>query len=53
MAQSDVTKIIDYSEKLQSMFSVDDNLEDWVKAKLNSTLVIMSATVRDYLKFSS
>ena len=25
MAQSDVTKLIDYSEKLQSMFSVDDN----------------------------
>ena len=50
MAQSDVTKLIDYSEKLQSMFSVDDNLEDWVKAKLNHACDYV-ATVRDYLKF--
>jgi len=50
MAQSDITKIIDYSEKLQSMFSVDDNLEDWVKAKLNHACDYV-ATVRDYLKF--
>jgi GH24 family phage-related lysozyme (muramidase) len=52
MAQSDVTKLIDYSEKLQSMFSVDDNLEDWVKAKLNHACDYV-ATVRDYLKFYS
>jgi len=50
MAQSDVTKIIDYSEKLQSMFTVNDNLEDWVKAKLNHACDYV-ATVRDYLKF--
>lgn len=50
MAQSDITKIIDYSEKLQSMFSVQDNLEDWVKAKLNHACDYV-ATVRDYLKF--
>jgi len=50
MAQSDVTKIIDYSEKLQSMFNTDDNLEDWVKAKLNHACDYV-ATVRDYLKF--
>ena len=50
MAQSDLTKIIDYSAKLQSMFSVDDNLEDWVKAKLNHACDYV-ATVRDYLKF--
>jgi len=50
MSQSDITKIIDYSEKLQSMFSVDDNLEDWVKAKLNHACDYV-ATVRDYLKF--
>ena len=50
MAQSDVTKIIDYSEKLQSMFDVNDNLEDWVKAKLNHACDYV-ATVRDYLKF--
>ena len=50
MAQSDVTKIVDYSEKLQSMFDVNDNLEDWVKAKLNHACDYI-ATVRDYLKF--
>jgi hypothetical protein len=50
MAQSDLTKIIDYSEKLQSMFSVNDNLEDWVKAKLNHACDYV-ATVKDYLKF--
>jgi hypothetical protein len=50
MAQSDVTKIIDYSEKLQLMFDVNDNLEDWVKAKLNHACDYV-ATVRDYLKF--
>lgn len=50
MAQSDITKIIDYSEKLQSMFNVNDNLEDWVKAKLNHACDYV-ATVRDYLKF--
>ena len=50
MAQSDITKIIDYSEKLQSMFNVTDNLEDWVKAKLNHACDYV-ATVRDYLKF--
>lgn len=50
MAQSDITKIIDYSEKLQSMFNVNDNLEDWVKAKLNHACDYV-ATARDYLKF--
>jgi len=50
MAQSDITKLIDYSEKLQSMFSVNDNLEDWVKAKLNHAADYV-ATIRDYLKF--
>ena len=50
MAQSDITKIIDYSEKLQSMFTINDNLEDWVKAKLNHACDYV-ATVRDYLKF--
>ena len=50
MSQSDITKIIDYSEKLQSMFDVNDNLEDWVKAKLNHACDYV-ATVRDYLKF--
>ena len=50
MAQSDITKLIDYSEKLQSMFDINDNLEDWVKAKLNHACDYV-ATVRDYLKF--
>jgi lysozyme len=50
MSMSDVTKIIKYSQKLQSMFSTTDNLEDWVKAKLNHACDYV-ATVRDYLKF--
>lgn len=50
MAQSDINKIIKYSGELQQMFSVDDNLEDWVKAKLNHACDYV-ATVRDYLKF--
>ena len=50
MSQSDITKIIDYSEKLQLMFNVNDDLEDWVKAKLNHACDYVS-TVRDYLKF--
>jgi GH24 family phage-related lysozyme (muramidase) len=50
MAQSDVNKIIKYSDELQSMFDVNDNLEDWVKAKLNHACDYV-ATVRDYLKF--
>lgn len=50
MAQSDVNKIIKYSEELQNMFSVNDDLEDWVKAKLNHACDYV-ATVRDYLKF--
>jgi len=50
MAKSDLTKLVDYSEKLQSMFDVNDNLEDWVKAKLNHAADYV-ATVRDYLKF--
>ena len=50
MAQSDVTNLIDYSEKLQSLFDANDNLEDWVKAKLNLACDYV-VTVRDYLKF--
>jgi GH24 family phage-related lysozyme (muramidase) len=50
MAMSDVTKIIKYSQKLQTMFSVNEDLEDWVKAKLNHACDYV-ATVRDYLKF--
>jgi hypothetical protein len=34
------------------MFNVNDNLEDWVKAKLNHACDYV-ATVRDYLKFYS
>lgn len=50
MAMSDVTKLIKYSEALQKMFNVNDDLEDWVKAKLNHACDYV-ATVRDYLKF--
>lgn len=52
LAKSDITKIIDYSEKLQSMFDVNDNLEDWIKAKLNHAADYVM-TVRDYIKFYS
>lgn len=50
MAMSDVHKIIKYSNDIQRLFSVQDNLEDWVKAKLNHACDYV-ATVRDYLKF--
>ena len=50
MAQSDVTKLIDYSKKLQSLIDANDNLEDWVKAKLTIACDYV-ANVRDYLKF--
>jgi len=50
MAMSDVHKIIKYSNDVQQLFSVQDNLEDWVKAKLNHACDYV-ATVRDYLKF--
>ena len=50
MAMSDMTKAIEYSDKLQKMFNVNDDLEDWVKAKLNHAADYI-ATVRDYLKF--
>lgn len=50
MAMSDMTKAIEYSDKLQKMFNVSDDLEDWVKAKLNHAADYI-ATVRDYLKF--
>lgn len=50
MAMSDMTKAIKYSEELQKMFNVNDDLEDWVKAKLNHAADYI-ATVRDYLKF--
>jgi len=50
MAMSDMTKTIKYSEDLQKMFNVNDDLEDWVKAKLNHAADYI-ATVRDYLKF--
>jgi len=50
MAMSDVHKIVKYSSDIQQLFSVQDNLEDWVKAKLNHACDYV-ATVRDYLKF--
>jgi hypothetical protein len=50
MAMSDMTKVIKYSNDLQKMFNVNDDLEDWVKAKLNHAADYV-ATVRDYLKF--
>jgi len=50
MALSDITKLIKYSDQIQDKFSIDDNLEDWVKAKLNHAVDYVS-TVRDYLKF--
>ncbi len=50
MAMSDMTKIIKYSSALQKMFKPNDELEDWVKAKLNHAADYV-ATIRDYLKF--
>lgn len=50
MVMSDVHKIVKYSSDIQQLFSVQDNLEDWVKAKLNHACDYV-ATVKDYLKF--
>ena len=50
MSLSDINKIIKYSEEIQSLFKIEDNLEDWVKAKLTHAADYI-ATVRDYLKF--
>ena len=50
LALNDLHKIEKYSSDIQQLFSVQDNLEDWVKAKLNHACDYV-ATVRDYLKF--
>lgn len=49
-SKNDLNKIIDYSEKLQSMISPCMILEDWIKAKLTHAEDYMN-TVLDYLKF--
>lgn len=50
MAKSDLHKIVDYSEKLQSMINPSENTEDWVKAKLTHAADYLD-TVFDYLRF--
>jgi GH24 family phage-related lysozyme (muramidase) len=50
MSLNDIHKIVKYSSDIQQLFSTQDNLEDWVKAKLNHACDYV-ATVRDYLKF--
>ena len=48
--KNDLHKIIDYSEKLQSMIKKDKDMEDWVKAKLTHAADYID-TVFDYLRF--
>lgn len=50
MSKSDLHKIIDYSEKLQSMIDPNEDLEDWVKAKLTHTADYLNS-VTNYLCF--
>lgn len=50
MSKSDIHKIIDYSEKLQSMIDPNQKLEDWIKAKLTHAVDYLN-TVFDYLSF--
>jgi len=50
MAKSDLHKIVDYSEKLQSMINPSESTEDWVKAKLTHAADYLD-TVFDYLRF--
>jgi hypothetical protein len=50
MVKNDLHKIIDYSEKLQSMIKKDKDMEDWVKAKLTHAADYID-TVFDYLRF--
>lgn len=48
-SKNDLHKIIQYSEKLQSMIG-EKHLEDWIKAKLTHAEDYLN-TVFDYLKF--
>ena len=50
MSKSDLHKIVDYSEKLQSMINPSMDTEDWVKAKLTHAADYLD-TVFDYLRF--
>ncbi len=50
ISKSDLHKIINYSEKLQSMINVDEELEDWVKAKLTHASDYLNS-VYNYLRF--
>lgn len=50
MSKSNLHKIIDYSEKLQSMIDPKKDLEDWVKAKLTHAADYLD-TVFDYLSY--
>lgn len=49
-SKNDLNKIIEYSEKLQSMISPCLVLEDWIKAKLTHAEDYLN-TVLDYIKF--
>ena len=49
-AKNDLNKIMDYSEKLQSMINPCMDLEDWIKAKLTHAEDYLN-TVLDYIKF--
>ena len=50
MSKSNLHKIIDYSEQLQSMIDPKKDLEDWVKAKLTHAADYLD-TVFDYLSY--
>lgn len=50
LASKDVHKIIQYSDKLQGIIQPEDDLEDWVKAKLTHAEDYIN-TVLDYLLF--
>lgn len=49
LAKKDIHKIISYSDKIQELIK-NNNLEDWIKAKLNHAEDYIN-TVLDYLLF--
>lgn len=49
MAQQDLTTAADAAEELRSILTADDNLPEWVQAKITKALDYLD-TARDYMK---
>jgi uncharacterized protein YifN (PemK superfamily) len=49
MAQQDLTTAVDAAEELRSILSADENLPEWVQAKITKAVDYLDTT-RDYMK---